>query len=53
MDFHTVLREIFFSKEKQGLSKIAVNSGDLHRRVGGYPGKITVCQRAVQQCGLK
>jgi 5-methylcytosine-specific restriction protein A len=39
MDFHTVLREIFFSKEKQGLSKIAVNSGDLHRRVGGYPGK--------------
>jgi 5-methylcytosine-specific restriction protein A len=38
MDFHTPLREIYFSGEKRGLSKIAVNSGDLHRQVGGYPG---------------
>jgi 5-methylcytosine-specific restriction protein A len=38
MDFHTPLQEIFFSGEKRGLSKIAVNAGDLHRQVGGYPG---------------
>jgi 5-methylcytosine-specific restriction protein A len=38
MDFYGELQEIFFSAEKQGLSKISVNSGELHRRVGGYPG---------------
>ena len=38
MDFNEALQEIFAAAEKQGKSKIAVNSGLLHRRVGGYPG---------------
>jgi 5-methylcytosine-specific restriction protein A len=39
MDFHAELQRIFNSAEKQGLRKISVNAGDLHRRVGNYPGR--------------
>ncbi|MHB9291490.1 hypothetical protein Holit_00567 [Hollandina sp. SP2] len=38
-DFRTQLRKILSSAEKQGSSKIQVNSGDLHRQMGGYPGQ--------------
>ncbi|MDR0551769.1 MAG: hypothetical protein LBG72_07095 [Spirochaetaceae bacterium] len=38
MDFTGELQKIFVEAEQKGLESIEVNSGDLHRRIGGYPG---------------
>ncbi|MEX0964419.1 MAG: hypothetical protein WDZ52_10330 [Pseudohongiellaceae bacterium] len=37
-EFKSTLKEIFSISEGLGLIAIDVNSGNLHRRVGGYPG---------------
>jgi 5-methylcytosine-specific restriction protein A len=37
--FRNKLREIFTLSTKAGKTKVIVNSGELHRLVGGYPGK--------------
>jgi len=39
VDFEKALEEIFQKAEALGLVAIEVNSGNLHRRVGGYPGR--------------
>jgi 5-methylcytosine-specific restriction protein A len=39
MDFTGELQRIFADAEQRGLNSISVNSGELHRRVGGYPGR--------------
>jgi 5-methylcytosine-specific restriction protein A len=38
MDFTGELQRILADAEQRGLPNIRVKSGDLHRRVGGYPG---------------
>jgi len=38
-DFQRELDIIFKDTQKSGKTYIDANSGDLHRRVGGYPGK--------------
>ena len=45
-DFYNELSTIFLENEKIGNSSITVNSGQLHRLVGGYPGpdhRMPVC----------
>jgi len=45
-DFKTELENFFRDGEKFGLSYIDIKSGELHRRVGGYPGhnhRMPVC----------
>jgi len=45
-DFQNELDRIFAAAQQQGKSRIHVKSGDLHRRVGGYPGhnhRMPVC----------
>ena len=37
-DFRNALRALFEEAERNGLSYIDIQAGDLHRRVGGYPG---------------
>ena len=37
-DFYIVVQEILSTAQKQGATEIAVNSGNVHRQVGGYPG---------------
>jgi 5-methylcytosine-specific restriction protein A len=37
-DFQEALHAEFHSAEARGADHIDVNAGDLHRRVGGYPG---------------
>jgi 5-methylcytosine-specific restriction protein A len=39
MDFAGELQRILTDAEQRGLTAIRVNSGELHRRVGGYPGQ--------------
>ena len=36
-DFKAALRQHLADAERQGASSIDVNSGELHRAVGGYP----------------
>lgn len=36
-DFQDELDQIFLEAQQQGLREIQVKSGDLHRKVGGYP----------------
>lgn len=36
-DFQTELDEVFAATEQEGQASVEVNSGDLHRRLGGYP----------------
>lgn len=38
-DFQNALNNIFIVAQNQGKSYIDVTSGDLHRIVGGYPGR--------------
>lgn len=38
-DFERALDELFAKAEELGLVAIEVNSGNLHRRIGGYPGQ--------------
>ena len=45
-DFQDKLDNIFASAQNQGKLYVDVKSGDLHRRVGGYPGhnhRMPVC----------
>lgn len=45
-DFQDELNKIFTSAQNDGKSYVDVKSGDLHRRVGGYPGtnhRMPVC----------
>lgn len=45
-DFQTELNNIFISAQNKGVPYVDVKSGDLHRRVGGYPGhnhRMPVC----------
>ncbi len=45
-DFQRTLNEIFRTAQSQGKTYIDVKSGDLHRRIGGYPGnnhRMPVC----------
>lgn len=37
-DFRTALREVLRASEGLGLVAIEISAGNLHRRVGGYPG---------------
>ena len=56
-DFQDELNKIFRHAQSQNLPSVEVNAGDLHRRVGGYPGKThrmpSCCQvmRANMQAG--
>ena len=38
-DFEDALQEIFDLAQSKGENHVVVTSGDLHRRVGGYPGR--------------
>jgi len=38
-DFESALRCLFKEAEEAGKSYIDINAGDLHRKVGGYPGR--------------
>jgi 5-methylcytosine-specific restriction protein A len=38
MNFTDELKKILVDAEQRGLPNIQVNAGNLHRRVGGYPG---------------
>jgi len=51
-DFQRELNNIFSSAMRQGRSYVDVKSGDLHRRVGGYPGRnhrMPVCCNVITQ----
>jgi 5-methylcytosine-specific restriction protein A len=39
LDFRSALIHVFTEALEKGLSEVIVVSGDLHRAVGGYPGK--------------
>ena len=50
--FRAALKEIFTEATKDGKSSVSVNSGILHRRVGGYPGpshRMPVCCEVMYQ----
>jgi hypothetical protein len=38
-DFEDALQEILHVAQNKGEDHVVVTSGDLHRRVGGYPGR--------------
>lgn len=45
-DFQIILQEIFDRSEREGMRHVDIISGDLHRRIGGYPGpnhRMPVC----------
>jgi hypothetical protein len=51
-DFQTELNMIFQNAQNRGLPYVDVKSGDLHRRVGGYPGhdhRMPVCCGVMRQ----
>ena len=51
-DFQRELDSIFASAQQEGKSPIEVKSGDLHRAVGGYPGRshrLPVCCRMMRR----
>ncbi|GHV63075.1 hypothetical protein AGMMS49587_11910 [Spirochaetia bacterium] len=39
MDFNAELDKLFSEAESRGEVVLRVNAGELHRRVGGYPGQ--------------
>lgn len=50
--FQRELESIFTSAQREGKSSIEVKSGDLHRAVGGYPGRshrLPVCCRVMKR----
>jgi 5-methylcytosine-specific restriction protein A len=52
MDFNGELQRILTDAINRGLHSIVVNAGDLHRRVGGYPGtnhRMPMCCSAMRQ----
>lgn len=45
-DFRSVLMRVFYEAFRRGADCVEVNVGNLHRRVGGYPGmdhRMPVC----------
>jgi hypothetical protein len=38
-DFRTELRAQLFRAQRRGMPHIDINAGELHRRLGGYPGR--------------
>lgn len=51
-DFARELRKMLASAGKLGLSAVDVKAGDLHRRLGGYPGtdhRMPLCCSAMRQ----
>jgi len=51
-NFDTALKEILSTAQQQGKEYVDVVSGDLHRRVGGYPGRnhrMPMCCSAMKQ----
>lgn len=38
-DFRRELQVMFAEGDRSGASSVTVRAGDLHRRVGGYPGR--------------
>jgi hypothetical protein len=45
-DFENMIEQLFSDARGKGLDYIEINSGDLHEKVGGYPGKdhrMTIC----------
>ena len=52
VDFQDELDNIFRKAQQQGLSEIKVKSGDLHRKVGGYPShnhRMPVCCQVMRE----
>lgn len=50
--FRAALKEIFTQETKEGKSAVSVNSGILHRQVGGYPGtnhRMPICCEVMYQ----
>ncbi|MDR1257496.1 MAG: hypothetical protein LBJ86_07090 [Spirochaetaceae bacterium] len=50
--FRKALRKIFDRESKAGASTVVVNSGNLHRLVGGYPGtnhRMPICCSVMRQ----
>jgi 5-methylcytosine-specific restriction protein A len=50
--FRKALHEIFDSEGKAGAATVVVNSGNLHRLVGGYPGpnhRMPICCDVMRQ----
>ena len=51
-DFREALHSMFRIAENEGKSSITITSGELHRRVGGYPGhnhRMPVCCSVMYQ----
>ncbi|RLI39941.1 HNH endonuclease [Candidatus Bathyarchaeota archaeon] len=51
-DFQRVLNSIFNQAESKGLKFVDVTAGDLHRKVGGYPGpnhRMPLCCSVMKQ----
>ena len=51
-DFQSELKGMFVSAQQQGKSFIEIESGDLHRAVGGYPGhvhRLPTCCRVMRR----
>jgi 5-methylcytosine-specific restriction protein A len=49
--FHAALDELFHEAERTGRRSVQIRAGDLHKRVGGYPGpshKMPQCCRAMR-----
>ena len=50
--FRAALKKIFAEATKDGKSSVSVNSGILHRQVGGYPGpshRMPICCEVMYQ----
>jgi len=50
-DFRNALTEVFRSAEHLGLVAVDITAGNLHRRVGGYPGadhRMAACCNAMR-----
>lgn len=58
-EFREELRRTFWEAELGGQTRVEVKAGDLHRRIGGYPGRnhrMPICcgvMRAEMQAGDK
>jgi 5-methylcytosine-specific restriction protein A len=53
VDFQSELDKIFQAAQKKSASFVIVISGDLHRRVGGYPGakthRMPICCKVMRE----
>lgn len=51
-NFRRVLAKLLFAAEELGFTAVELRAGDLHRRVGGYPGekhRMPMCCEAMRQ----